>query len=826
MRRLAASLGCLFAALSIILGTAASALITVGLSRAVLLSMISLLALPASADLIEQDLFAAGDALLTLDDVSGLRWLDLTETTGISMDDIEADVGGWASRGFRHASTSEIYDLFERNIGHLIGRWGFTLVDGGAAATMFQNYFGITYEWPNGLDLSSFGFFDDGNPGNDRVGGVGVYNDGLNGQSTVTIEEDASGFYRDSAIPTWGHFLVLEPLSVAQIEVYNTDLAAGHQFVKVIGEGESLSRLQVGSCPAFHTVTIRPRDNSMPESLEGEFTYPSAGIQTVEHYNETDQPYVWTGDGGWFDINTGIPIATCARLLTTEDGDYSITVTPYDGELVGGEPTGYAGTGLTVSFSIVDLDTDGDGLKDTEEVNVYGTDPLNPDTDGDGLTDGAEVNTHGTDPLNTDTDGDGLDDGAEINVHATDPLEADTDEDGLNDGAEVNVHGTDPLASDSDSDGLSDGEEVAVYMTNPLNPDSDGDGFSDSEEVSAGSDPNNGSSTPPALYEGSLILHSLGNDQAAGTEFPFNQKFHIARPLGARCNPGNGGTVCGTTTLRDGAPLSGSGTLTLNRGVSPPSFTLSQSALGATVTGSLPPLSPYRYISTRASNARNRAGFFRPGAGAGSLTFTIPGAGGPGARVAISPGANQFGGTMKLLGSLGAKRAHLYKQKTFVGTASTSFPVLGGGWCTGTVCPPGIGTPTTTQIQYKTGMGKFTTAAITAWGFPWTTGSVSITATAGPFPTLFRRQGYDNRTSQGLGTIQFVAPQIAQWSFPDRDAPWDRHTGAIGILTLRFVPEPRGWLLLVAGVGLLVVLYRVRGSPHRPALRAIHLSNR
>jgi len=136
---------------------------------------------------------------------------------------------------------------------------------------------------------------------------------------------------------------------------------ARQQFVKVIGEGESLSRLQVGSCPAFHTVTIRPRGNSTLESLEGEFTYPPGGVPTVEHYNETDQPYVWTGDGGWFDINAGIPIATCARPLTTEDGSYSITVTPYDGELVGGEPTGYAGTGLTINFSIVDLDTDGDG---------------------------------------------------------------------------------------------------------------------------------------------------------------------------------------------------------------------------------------------------------------------------------------------------------------------------------------------------------------------------------------------------------------------------------------------------------------------------------
>ena len=107
-------------------------------------------------------------------------------------------------------------------------------------------------------------------------------------------------------------------------------------------------------------------------------------------------------------------------------------------------------------------------------------------------------------------------------------------------------------------------------------------------------------------------------------------------------------------------------------------------------------------------------------------------------------------------------------------------------------------------------MGKGTTAVVTAWGFPWTTGTVSITATAGPFPKLFGRQGYDNRTSQGLGTIQLVAPQLARWNFPDRDPPWDRATGTIGILKLTFfAPEPSRWLLLGAGLGFLMLVYRV-----------------
>lgn len=44
------------------------------------------------------------------------------------------------------------------------------------------------------------------------------------------------------------------------------------------------------------------------------------------------------------------------------------------------------------------VDSDGDGLSDNDEINNYGTDPLNPDSDGDGYNDGQEVSA-GYDPL-------------------------------------------------------------------------------------------------------------------------------------------------------------------------------------------------------------------------------------------------------------------------------------------------------------------------------------------------------------------------------------------------------------------------------------------
>ena len=66
-------------------------------------------------------------------------------------------------------------------------------------------------------------------------------------------------------------------------------------------------------------------------------------------------------------------------------------------------------------------DLDADNYLDALELEV-GLDPSNPDTDGDGLADGDEVNIYLTDPFTWDTDGDGASDGEEIFGTFTDPL--------------------------------------------------------------------------------------------------------------------------------------------------------------------------------------------------------------------------------------------------------------------------------------------------------------------------------------------------------------------------------------------------------------------
>ena len=81
-------------------------------------------------------------------------------------------------------------------------------------------------------------------------------------------------------------------------------------------------------------------------------------------------------------------------------------------------------------------DSDADNYLDVLELEI-GLDPSNPDSDGDGVADGDEVNIYLTDPFTWDTDGDGIADGEELFGILSNPLVWDTNGNGISDGEEI-----------------------------------------------------------------------------------------------------------------------------------------------------------------------------------------------------------------------------------------------------------------------------------------------------------------------------------------------------------------------------------------------------
>ena len=76
-------------------------------------AFMTVVAASADAALIERDLFTPGDHYLTWDTTTGLEWLDLTLTIGISYNDIAAGYGGYTTtHGFTFAAQADTTTLF------------------------------------------------------------------------------------------------------------------------------------------------------------------------------------------------------------------------------------------------------------------------------------------------------------------------------------------------------------------------------------------------------------------------------------------------------------------------------------------------------------------------------------------------------------------------------------------------------------------------------------------------------------------------------------------------------------------------------------------
>jgi len=267
--------------------------------------------------------------------------------------------------------------------------------------------------------------------------------------------------------------------------------------------------------------------------------------------------------------------------------------------------------------------------------------------------------------------------------------------------------------------------------------------------------------------------------------------------------------------IMKGAPLTGSGsaTTTASNSFKLPAAAASPAGQGMRITtsGSFIGEGPYLYSYTYAT-LRNDKGSFGPGQGLGNINITYElGKGNTVASINVKQGAARFGGTMQMLGALTAKACYYWQQGCSLGQGvDWRYEAVGAS---GVMTNSGIITAgyvvNSVALYYHTALMQTSTVSISGSRFPWTTGSVTVKATGrGPHKTAHYAHGYDNRTpTTGKGTIQLVTPLLTRWN----QTGANNETGGIGILRIKLVPEPQTWAMLVAGVSLLGVGYRMRG---------------
>jgi hypothetical protein len=281
--------------------------------------------------------------------------------------------------------------------------------------------------------------------------------------------------------------------------------------------------------------------------------------------------------------------------------------------------------------------------------------------------------------------------------------------------------------------------------------------------------------------------------------------------------------------VQNGAPVQGIGTANTSLPAGP-NFNF-PAALATTTgnmrratVGSFGNIPPYLYSYTYA-DLRNGAGafgigegFFGPAATLTQLTFTVNGAIGTGsgtvAKMKVKRGANRFGGVMRLLGDYSTKVCFFTNGGCALGYGSWNYQDVGAtaykNFTTGSKHVTQSYVTSNLQTYYNTGLMTFSPFVVVAHRFPWTTGTVTVTATVrGPANTFEVRKGFDNRNSSGVGTVQLVTPILTEWL--SQVAGSDLfETGGIGVMQIQFVPEPGVAVSLIAGMSLLVVLKRYR----------------
>ena len=119
----------------------------------------------ASANLIDHGSFST-------DTATGLEWLDVTATAGLSYAAVKSGAGGWVSNGWRYATQAEISELFATHVGNGPEAWyggtafnnSLSLIRQLGVSISFNNNEGVQqiFGANEPTQISLDGYFDDG----------------------------------------------------------------------------------------------------------------------------------------------------------------------------------------------------------------------------------------------------------------------------------------------------------------------------------------------------------------------------------------------------------------------------------------------------------------------------------------------------------------------------------------------------------------------------------------------------------------------------------------------------------------------------------------
>jgi uncharacterized protein YjbI with pentapeptide repeats len=254
-----------------------------------------------------------------------------------------------------------------------------------------------------------------------------------------------------------------------QINIQKADQVAG-----IVGDNEQLGKTlgfdknNTGLCQGVYLQTVEAGAGFTFNDTEGSglvFTPNALSVGDVDNYENDDFELT-------FNAGFGLPRAVGFYIVgnTAQLGEniqvYGVGNTLlYTGGLPGYSETGaFAGFVSTEGIAKIRINESSAGGDDIAMKDVLlGPNATSQSGDFDGLSDCDEVNLYGTNPLDNDTDNDNLLDGWEVQ-YGFDPI------------------GTNESALDTDSDLMTNQQEQAAG-TLPNNPDTDGDTLLDGAEL-------------------------------------------------------------------------------------------------------------------------------------------------------------------------------------------------------------------------------------------------------------------------------------------------------------------------------------------------------